>query len=461
MKKNLLFLLTIVWALSSCQKENDDNQASSGQVEFSFEQKAETYTKAGEAGTPAAIVVSVEDLNGNKIFNAKSIELLNMNGSYITKPVTLVTGNYKITSYMVVDGANNVMYTVPLEGSKYAYLVNDPLPVSFSVAHNGYAKLSPQVLSTKEHKPEDFGYPSFSMDSVNTFDFLVATFAYDDSTQLYKLIPANIEITYANFSYAKNLPAATDTITLINTNADYIVTIRSQGFKDWADTLTAAELKLYFSSHDMGPLKVFMNKCNCLSTVTDIDGNIYHTVKIGNQVWLAENLKVTRYRNGDLIGTTVPATLITFYESSPKYQWAYNGDESKVAEYGRLYTWYAATDSRNICPVGFHLPSDDEWTQLITYLGGESVAGGKLKEIGTSHWRSPNTGATNETCFTAVPSGSRYNYGTFETGTCCFWSATESDATNAWYRYMNYFYSNVYKNGFNKGTGFPVRCLRD
>src|SRR4029078_12512714 len=135
------------------------------------------------------------------------------------------------------------------------------------------------------------------------------------------------------------------------------------------------------------------------ATVTDIDGNVYHTVTIGTQVWMVENLKTTKYRNGDLIGTTIPATLDISSESTPKYQWAYKGEESNVATYGRLYTWYAVADSRNVCPTGWHVPSDAEWTTLTTYLGGESVAGGKLKENGTVHWESPNTGATNESGF--------------------------------------------------------------
>jgi uncharacterized protein (TIGR02145 family) len=96
-----------------------------------------------------------------------------------------------------------------------------------------------------------------------------------------------------------------------------------------------------------------------------------------------------KYRNGDIIGTTTPATLDISSETSPKYQWAYDGNESNVATYGRLYTWYAATDSRAVCPTGWHLPTDAEWTTLTTYLGGESVAGGKLKEAGTTHWNSP------------------------------------------------------------------------
>ena len=140
-----------------------------------------------------------------------------------------------------------------------------------------------------------------------------------------------------------------------------------------------------------------------LSAVTDVDGNIYGKVIIGTQIWLTENLKTTKYRNGDLIGTTTPAELNIYDEVTPKYQWAYNGNEDKVATYGRLYTWYVITDTRNICPTGWHVPSDAEWLTLENYLGGYAIAGGKLKEIGTTHWVTPNYMATNETGFTALP----------------------------------------------------------
>ena len=121
-----------------------------------------------------------------------------------------------------------------------------------------------------------------------------------------------------------------------------------------------------------------LTKCQA-NSVKDIDGNIYRTITIGTQVWMAENLKTTRYRNGDLIGTTTPATLVIEGESAPKYQWAYDGNESNVATYGRLYTWYVATDSRNVCPIGWHVPTDAEWTVLTEFT---ALPGGARLEDG-------------------------------------------------------------------------------
>jgi uncharacterized protein (TIGR02145 family) len=197
--------------------------------------------------------------------------------------------------------------------------------------------------------------------------------------------------------------------------------------------------------------------------IKDIDGNVYTSVTIGTQVWMVENLKTTRYCNGDSIGTTNPATLDITNESTPKYQWAYNGNEANVAAYGRLYTWYAVTDSRNVCPTGWHLPEIFEWTTLTTYLGGDSVAGGKLKETGLTHWTTPNAGATNETGFTALPSGYRFLDGSIiNSGLIGFWwSSSEYSATDANFSFMICYFSTLHRHYDNKKYGFSVRCLKD
>lgn len=201
-----------------------------------------------------------------------------------------------------------------------------------------------------------------------------------------------------------------------------------------------------------------------ITTVTDVDGNTYNTVTIGTQVWMKENLKTTKYNNGDLIGTTTPDTLNLNGESTPKFQWAYEANENNAITYGRLYTWYAVTDSRNVCPTGWHIPSDAEWTVLTTFLGGEAAAGGKLKEDGTAHWLTPNTGATNETGFKAVPSGSRSGFGIFEgLGVqALFWSSTEKNPGWAIDRGIGTTSSEI--TGLfpsNKYDGLAVRCLKD
>jgi uncharacterized protein (TIGR02145 family) len=201
--------------------------------------------------------------------------------------------------------------------------------------------------------------------------------------------------------------------------------------------------------------------------VKDYDNNSYETVTIVNQMWMAENLKATHFQNGDPLGTTTVPTFDISGESSPKYQWSYNGDDAIAAVYGKLYTYYAITDSRKICPVGWHIPTDTEWMTLENALGGYTIAGSSLKESGTSHWISPyNSDATNASCFKALPGGYRsptsgansfsfiWNYG-------YWWSATEGDAGNAWVRTLFVQSSQISRTSFSKKGGASVRCLKD
>ncbi len=207
-------------------------------------------------------------------------------------------------------------------------------------------------------------------------------------------------------------------------------------------------------------------------SVTDIDGNVYKTIQIGNQLWMAENLKVTRYRNGDAIANVTGDS--EWSNLSTGAYCSYDNDDNNIATYGLLYNWYAVDDSRNIAPAGLHVPTDAEWKELEMYLGmSQSEAddtdwrgtdeGGKLKKTGTTHWNSPNTGATNESGFTALPGGDRYDYGTFYGmgSSALFWSASESNSENAWSRILYYEYSGVYRYYRSKLIGFSVRCIKD
>ena len=194
--------------------------------------------------------------------------------------------------------------------------------------------------------------------------------------------------------------------------------------------------------------------------VTDIDGNEYGTVLIGNQVWMSENLKVTKYKDGTAIPTG-HSNSVWSNLSSGAYA-VYDDDDVNTDTYGFLYNWYAVDDSRIIAPDGWHVPTDDEWTTLTDYLGGTSVAGGKMKETGTEHWSSPNTDATNESGFTALPGGYRYFNGNYihQGYSGYFWSSTEYSSNNAWYRLLNYNTSGVYRTNDNKKYGFSLRCVR-
>ncbi len=195
-------------------------------------------------------------------------------------------------------------------------------------------------------------------------------------------------------------------------------------------------------------------------TVTDNDGNVYHTDTIGSQVWMVENLKTTKYNDGSTIplvtDNTAWATLTT-----PGYCW-YNDSISYGNTYGALYNWYSVNTGK-LAPKGWHVPTDSEWEVLGNYLGGDNVAGGPLKEAGTTHWLSPNTGATNTIGFSALPGGFRYSNGSFVNvgSDGLWWSSTADDATNSWGRTMNYDGAFVYRNLNLNVAGYSVRCVRD
>ena len=211
--------------------------------------------------------------------------------------------------------------------------------------------------------------------------------------------------------------------------------------------------------------------------ISDVDGNAYKIILIGNQWWMAENLITTRYRNGDLIGTTTPAMMDISGENTPKYQWAYDGIETNVAIYGRLYTWYAVTDSRDICPVGWHVPSDTEWSTLTDYLinngygyggSGPDIAKSLSAESGWAvnaiQGNVGNDQSTNNSSgFTALPNGDRIPKGTFELiyNYAGIWSSSESSDINGWYRgiYGNLNY--IIRANCNKMYGGSVRCIKD
>jgi uncharacterized protein (TIGR02145 family) len=198
-------------------------------------------------------------------------------------------------------------------------------------------------------------------------------------------------------------------------------------------------------------------------TIADYDNNIYETVKISTQTWMAKNLRTTHYLNGDLIGTSNPLILDISNELSPKYQWSYGGDDANALIYGKLYTWYAITDTRKVCPVGWHIPADTEWATLESTLGGYTIAGSHLKETGNSHWISYNLDATNVSCFSALPGGYRNQTGGFSyVGNYGYWwSSTQGDVTTAWVRSIFVQSGMVSKVDLIKRYGASVRCIKD
>ena len=184
------------------------------------------------------------------------------------------------------------------------------------------------------------------------------------------------------------------------------------------------------------------------------------SVTICTQVWMLKNLDVSTYRNGDPIPQVTDS--IQWVNLTTGAWCYYNNNSANGPVYGKLYNWYAVNDPRGLAPAGWHVPSDAEWTTLSTCLGGDLIAGGPMKEIGTTHWTPPNTGATNTSGFTGLPGGTRNNDTFNGVGFNGFWwSSTEYDTSIAWLRYLAYANGIFGRIASNKQCGFSVRCLRD
>ncbi len=201
-------------------------------------------------------------------------------------------------------------------------------------------------------------------------------------------------------------------------------------------------------------------------TIADIDGNIYNTVTIGSQIWTKENLRTTKYSNGIPIhyeavdsiwgGLTISAFC------------TYHNDTSYRHEYGNLYNFYAVIDSDKVCPAGWHVPSDGEWNILINYLGGDSIAGGKMREAGLTHWPTPNAGADNSSGLTVLPAGYRwsnygFNPGKFNAlnGNGAIWTTTNNSGSTAIAKYFYTGDAGVASLNFRNSYGMSVRCVSD
>ena len=201
-----------------------------------------------------------------------------------------------------------------------------------------------------------------------------------------------------------------------------------------------------------------------VTPVTDIDGNVYHTITIGNQVWMVENLKTTRYNDGTAItlisDSAVWVNLV--YTGTPGYCWYKNDAVKYKSTYGAIYNWYAVNTGK-LAPAGWRIPTDADWTTLATFLGGDSLAGNKLKEQGTYHWAPLNIGADNSSGFSALPGGVRLYDASFNgiSQVGYWWSVTASDSGSAWTRELNCSNSKMNRENYGKTLGCYVRCIKN
>jgi uncharacterized protein (TIGR02145 family) len=195
-------------------------------------------------------------------------------------------------------------------------------------------------------------------------------------------------------------------------------------------------------------------------TVTDIDGNVYNTVAIGNKVWMSSDLKTTKFRDGSVIPVVTANSAWSALTTAGVSEYGNSATNGSI--YGKIYNFYAVADARGLCPVGWHVPSSAEWDELHTTLGRD-VAGNKMREVGTAHWTSPHAGTTNESGFTALGGGYRSGTGEYKDFNWIvgYWSSTANSSISAYYLYTYSFNSYVESAGIYKNYGLYVRCVQD
>jgi len=394
--------------------------------------------------------------------------------SVTTNPATDIT-----TTTATLNGTVNANWqitTVTFEyGTTTSYgstVTSSQSPVTGSASTNVSADISGLTANTTYHfrvKAESAGGTTYGSDQEFTTTVLLPPSATTNAG-------TNITATTATLNGTVNANGQSTTVTfeygLTTSYGSTVTAIQSPVTGSTANNVSAnisgltANTTYHFRVKAVGAVgttygsdQVFTT--SSLTTVTDYDGNIYNVVQIGSQLWMNENLKTTKYNDGTSIPLVTDNTAWSNL-TTPGYC-LYNNDASAYkTTYGALYNWYTVNTGK-LCPTGWHVPTDTEWKVLTNYLGGESVAGGKLKETGTTHWTSPNTGATNVSGFAALPGGYRNLNGNFYTKgiNATFWSSTEYLSGLAWHRELRYNNSAIHRYNNYKENGFSVRCLRD
>lgn len=388
------------------------------------------------AGTGAS--TTLETVKVENLTQGKSITI---SGSDVLRLMATVTGLDKS-----IDDVQNSLRIFPNP-------IKDFCTIQFLVSASANTTLEIFDIAGKKvsklQQKLEIGTHSFQISNLSTGIYTIKihspSFSYSGKLISNKTTVSGIKINYQGMVATTNLKSAKTEKTMQYTTGNKLKITGTSGNFSTVVIDVPTESKI-----------ITFNLIAC----TDADGNHYPVVKIGNQTWMGENLKTTKYRDGSLIPNVTNNTSWIGLTTGA-YCW-YNHDINNKNTYGALYNYFAAIDNHTIAPTGWHVPSEAEWTTLINFLGGESVAGGKIKETKETHWRNPNTGATNETGFTALPGGSRARQdGTFNyiTTNGQFWTFGIPSLARG--RGIGYNYIALYSEELYPTFGFSIRCIKD
>jgi len=368
-KLTYLFPIALIFIsafLLTCKKEKDTGNQQQD-VSFSI---GTSNTKSGSALKSAfayslsdakKIVLTIQNANGTPTnYVSSEVKIYQMNGKFFSQKIILKTGSYRLTEFLLIDSMGNTIFAVPLTGSPEAQNTTHPLPIAFDVIKDVSTPINLEVLSTENKSPADFGLVNFPITEVPVINFLITVVDKESN----RLLSPKLTLSSNKYSYVQLLDTIANNRVTIKDNVglnSYTLTIEEYGYQTYSHAYTKDSLKLFNSSGNHSPLLIELER----EIVTDIDGNIYHTVAIGTQVWMVENLKTTRYNDGMAIpNVTDSATWEAL--TTPAYRW-YKNDADTYKNDGAYYNWYVIGTGK-LCPSGWHVPSEPEWNVLMNFI---------------------------------------------------------------------------------------------
>jgi uncharacterized protein (TIGR02145 family) len=466
-------LVLAIGSFLSCQKENNEPRATESEVTFAINSSNLKNSSVYNLSNADKIIITIQQSDGSPTkYTLSEIKIQQMNGLFYSQKIVLETGNYQLTEFLILDNTGNTLFAAPKIGSQEAQNVGKPLPIEFSVVKNSTTPVSVEVISTENRKPEDFGLNHFPIVEVKTFDFMIGLTDKESGG----ILSAKLTVSNGTYNYVQNLETTLNNVVNVKDGLEnYTLKVEKNGYTTYIQTYTANSLKLHSNIVGNLPLLVELQK---ETTVTDIDGNVYKTVKIGTQVWMAENLKTSKYNDGTPIDYPGTDNAAWQDNSSGAYAW-YNNDVTNKATYGALYNWYAVNIGL-LCPTEWHVPTDYEWTTLENYLIANgynydgTITGNKIAKAmaATTNWTESFTVGTignadyseyrNKSGFTGLPGGNRNIYGAFQAigHSGLWWSSFEYFMIPVC-KSLSYMNVILAEGHINKRYGLSVRCLKD
>ena len=412
------------------------------------------WLDAGNTGDMAAYLVAIKGAKGDQGIQGEKGDA----GAVGAQGIAGVDG--KSAYQLWLDAGNTgdmAAYLVAIKGAKGDQGIQGLTGAVGAVGAQGLIGLTGAVGATGAQGPAGVDGLTTSVNGVTQVGGAIT------------LTKADIGLANVDNTTDANKPISTATQTALNNKVDITSNQTVAGNKTFTGTTTVATpvnatdaaTKAYVDAL-LTQIKSMQDVMIAAGTfkVEDNDGNLYGVVKIGSQVWMAANLKTTTYNDGTAIPNVTDAT--TWAALTTGAQCDYDNTPANTTTYGKLYNWYAVNTAK-LCPKGWHVPSDADWSTLSTTLGGDATSSGALKETGTTHWSSPNTGATNTSGFTALPGGYRDHDGSsiFVGNYSGLWSSTEFSTSYANYRGLSNNSTSLYSYNYFKVNGFSVRCLRN